>query len=79
MHVTTTFRHMAPSDPLKTHAEERLHRLSKYFHEGAEAHVVMAVEKFHHNVEITINAFGLAIRGCGSSGDMYSSLDQAVD
>jgi putative sigma-54 modulation protein len=43
MQITTTFRHLDPSDALKSYAEEKLERVNKYIDEPVVAQVFMTV------------------------------------
>ena len=42
--VVVTFRHTQPTDALKRYAQEKIHRLGKYFSRPLVAHVVLAVD-----------------------------------
>lgn len=79
MQVTTTFRHMEPSDPLKSYAEEKLERVRKYIDEPIVAQVSMTVEKIRHLAEVTITAKGVTIKASEETNDMYSAVDAVVD
>ena len=60
MQITTTFRHLEPSDALKSYAEEKLERVKKYIDEPVVAQVFMTVEKIRHCAEVTITAKGFS-------------------
>jgi len=79
MQITTTFRHLDPSDPLKSYAEEKLERVNKYIDEPVVAQVFMTVEKIRHCAEVTITAKGITIKASEETNDMYSAIDAAVD
>lgn len=79
MHVSVTFRHLDPTDALKEFATEKVSRLEKYLHSTCDAHIVLSVEKYMHQADITIKAHGVMMRGKEKSEDMYSSIDRAVD
>ena len=80
MQVTTTFRHMEQSDALKTYAEEKLDRVSKYIDEPINAQVYFAVEKkIRHIVEIVITAKGISTKASEATNDMYASIDAVID
>jgi putative sigma-54 modulation protein len=79
MQITTTFRHMEPSDALKSYAEEKLERVKKYIDEPIVVQVFLTVEKIRHAAEVTINAKGITIKAAEESNDMYASLDAVVD
>lgn len=79
MQITTTFRHMEPSEALKTYAEEKLGRVAKYIDEPISVQVVFTVEKIRHDVEVTINAKGITIKASEETNDMYAAVDAVVD
>jgi putative sigma-54 modulation protein len=79
MQITTTFRHLEPSDALKSYAEEKLERIKKYIDEPMVAQVFMTVEKIRHCAEITLNAKGITIKASEETNDMYAAIDAVVD
>jgi putative sigma-54 modulation protein len=79
MQITTTFRHMEPSDPLKAYAEEKLERVRKYIDEPIVVEVFLTVQKIRHSAEVTIVAKGITIKAAEESNDMYASLDAVSD
>lgn len=79
MQVSVTFRHMDASDPLKKHALERVDHIKKYLSDAADAHVVLSVDRYMHKADVNLSANGLMIRGEESSGDMYNSIDRAIE
>ncbi len=65
---------------LKEYAEEKVSRLEKFFEkEPMEAQVTLEIEKERHIVEITAHAGGLILRAEEETGDMYASIDGAMD
>ena len=79
MQITTTFRHLEPSDPLKSYAEEKLERIKKYIDEPIVAQVFMTVEKIRHCAEVTLTAKGITIKASEETNDMYAAVDAVVD
>lgn len=79
MQTTVTFRHMEPSDALKTYAEDKLARVAKYIDEPITVQVYLTVEKIRHLAEVTINAKGITIKASEETSDMYAALDLVVD
>ncbi len=79
MQVTTTFRHLEPSEALKSYADEKLERVKKYIDEPIVAQVFMTVEKIRHTAEVTITAKGITIKASEETNDMYSAVDAVVD
>jgi len=79
MDITVTFRHTEPIESLKAYAEEKVSKMKKYLDYPMEAHVVLSVEKFRHQADVTISVNGTRIKGVEETGDMYSAIDQVMD
>ena len=79
MEISFTFRHMEPSTELRSYVEEKVYKVKKYFDSPVEAHIVLKIEKFRHIADMTISVDGNKIKAVDESGDMYSSIDQAMD
>jgi putative sigma-54 modulation protein len=79
MQMNITFRHVDPIDSLKAYAQEKVERVNKYLDRPSEAHVVLSVEKHHHQADITIHSGPYMLRGKERSQDMYASIDLAMD
>lgn len=80
MQVTTTFRHMETSQPVRQHALERLEKVRKYFaKEPLSGHAVFSVENNHQytaELQITLPN-GMLVQARETTEDMYSSIDLA--
>ncbi|HBA88045.1 MAG TPA: ribosome-associated translation inhibitor RaiA [Geobacter sp.] len=79
MQITTTFRHMEPSEALKSYADEKLERVKKYIDEPIVVQVFLTVEKIRHMAEVTITAKGITIKAAEETNDMYASIDAVAD
>ena len=79
MAITVTFRHTDPIESLKTYAEEKVSKIKKYVDSPVEAHIVLTVEKFRHQADVTLSVNGTRIKGVEKTGDMYSAIDQVMD
>ena len=79
MDITVTFRHTDPIESLKTYAEEKVSKIKKYLDSPMEAHVVLSVEKFRHQADVSLSINGTRIKGVEETGDMYSAIDQVMD
>jgi putative sigma-54 modulation protein len=79
MHVSVTFRQLEPSDALKSYVTERLRKFKRYLEGAQEAHVVLALEKFRHLADVTINSNGRIIKGREENVDMYAAIDLVMD
>ena len=79
MDITVTFRHMDPIESLKAYAEEKVSKIKKYLDSPMEAHIVLSVEKFRHQADVTLSVHGTRIKAVEETGDMYSAIDQVMD
>ena len=79
MDITVTFRHMEPTESLKTYAAEKVSKIKKYLDFPLEAHIVLTVEKFRHSADVTLSVNGTRIKGVEETEDMYSAIDSVMD
>jgi putative sigma-54 modulation protein len=79
MQTSVTFKNLEPSEPLKSYVKSKLDKLDKLLDNPAEANVVLSVEKIHHIAEIKLAGDRLNINCREKTGDMYSSIDKAID
>jgi putative sigma-54 modulation protein len=79
MQVNITFRHLDPTEALKSHVKDRVAHVQKYIDRPSEAHAVLHVENLDHHAEITVKAGRFLLRGSAKSQDMYASIDAAAD
>jgi putative sigma-54 modulation protein len=79
MQVNITFRHLEPTEALKSHVRGRVEHVQRYIDRPSEAHAVLHVENLHHHAEITVKAGRYLLRGTAKSQDMYASIDAAAD
>jgi putative sigma-54 modulation protein len=79
MQTSVTFKNLEPSEPLKSYVKNKLDKLDKLLDNPAEANVVLSVEKIQHIAEIKVTGDRLNINCREKTGDMYSSIDKALD
>lgn len=79
MNIFVTSRHYELSADLKQYAESKIEHLSNFFDQIVNAHVIFALEKYRHFVEVTIHMNGKDINAKDESEDMYTSLDRVVE
>lgn len=79
MQILVTFRHLDPTPPLRSYAEEKLERVKKYLRRPVEAHVILSVSKERHVAEITLTADHHTMFAEETTQDLYSAIDLAVD
>jgi ribosome hibernation promoting factor len=78
--VSVTFRHTEPTDALKLYAEEKIHRIGKFFSQPLDAHIVLAVHsKERQSAEVELHTHGTTIHGKEETEDLYSAIDLVID
>lgn len=77
MQLAVTFRHMDATDAIKTYAQDKVERITKYFPDPIKAHVVLSCERgYSHVADVTITLHnGIVLKGQETTEDMYSSID----
>jgi putative sigma-54 modulation protein len=78
MKTTVTGRHVEITPALRAHVEERMDHLARYSGRPTEASVVLTVEKYRHQAEVTLNVDGVLIQAKEETSEMYASIDQTV-
>lgn len=79
MQLSITFRNLEASESLKAYAREKVDRVNKYLDRAGEAHVVLSQERHLQHADITIHSGSFVLRGRDKSGDMFASLDLAME
>ena len=78
--VSVTFRHTAPTEALKHYAEEKVHKVGKYFNRPLDAHVILAIDSKERQVaEVTMQARGVTLHGREETDDLYAAIDLLMD
>ncbi len=78
--VSVTFRHTQPTEALKQYAEQKVHRVGKYFAHPLDARVTLAVDARECQVaEVELHAHGATIVGKEQHQDLYAAIDLAID
>src|SRR3954467_7329056 len=79
MQFAVTFRHMEPTDALKSYARERMERVRKYLPDPISCHVVLSTERHKHRIDVTFQLHnGLSVAGHETTENMYSSIDLCI-
>ncbi len=80
MEITVKGKNVEVTRALRDYAEKKVRKIQRFF-EGdmIDAQVTMGIEKGLHIVEVTMQINGLLLRGEDKTGDMYASVDGAVD
>ena len=80
MQITIVGKNLEITEALRQHAEKKTAKIGKFFEQGPlDAQITMGVERGMHIVDITVTVDGLLLRGEEKTGDMYASIDGAVE
>lgn len=81
MHIEFTFKNIEPSEHLKKYVRRRLEKVGRFLgrNPNLTLQVVMAVDKFRHQVEVQLTGEGLNIKASETSDDMYATIDMVTD
>jgi len=79
MQVSVTFKHLEPTDAIRSYAEDKVGKIKKYLDNPVDANVVLSVEKFRHIAEVNLMVNGIAVAATDATEDMYSSIDNVMD
>ncbi len=80
MEIKIHGKNLEVTKALQDYAKKKAAKISKFFEqEPLEILVTMSVERETHIVDITVSVNGLLLRGEEKTGDMYASIDGAVN
>jgi len=78
--VSVTFRHIEPTASLKQYAEQKIHKIGKYFSHPLQAHVILAVDARQRQLaEVELHTHGAMIHGKEEHEDLYAAIDLVLD
>ena len=79
MQLSVKGRSLEITPAIRTYAEEKLSRLTRYLENIVSMHVVLSVLKHRQIAEVTLRVRDLTIRAEEEGDDLYSSIDLVVE
>ncbi len=79
MRIAFTFHNVDSSEGIKSYASEKISRIQKFLRAPLDAEVTVSHERHLQRVDISISSDGKHYSCHEESGDMYASIDMAVD
>ena len=79
MKFTFTEKKMDASEELRAYAEKKIGKIDRLFKTESEAFVTFSTERGRFRAEVTIKNNGMFYRVSELTGDMYASIDSAVE
>jgi ribosomal subunit interface protein len=77
--VTVTFRHVAPTDAIRTYAERKFSHVAKFLKRTCEVHLILTVDKYRQHGEVTVKSGRLTVTALAETRDLYSVIDSLAD
>ncbi|HLS88662.1 MAG TPA: ribosome-associated translation inhibitor RaiA [Sphingobacteriaceae bacterium] len=81
MNIIVSGKNVEVTDALRDYVERKVGRIERYFPNPLTAQVTLSTQRERHIVEVTVPvpADSLLLRAEEDSGDMYASVDAAVE
>lgn len=77
--ITISGRHVLVTESMKDYALEKLSKIEKFSPRMIDVMVTMDIQKLEHRVDIVLHFNNIKIKSHAATGDMYASIDLAVD
>lgn len=77
--ITISGRHVLVTESMKDYALEKLSKLERFSPRMIDVMLTMDIQKLEHRVDIVMRFNNMKIKSHAASGDMYASIDLAVD
>jgi ribosome hibernation promoting factor len=77
--VTVTFRHVDPTDAIRTYAERKLAHVGKFLKRACQVHLILSVDKYRQCGEVTVKSGRLSATAAEVEKDLYSVIDLLTD
>src|SRR5260370_19625215 len=77
--VTVTFRHVEPTDAIRTYAERKFSHVAKFLKRFCEVHLILTVDKYRQHGEVTVKSGRLTVTALEETRDLYSCIDSLAD
>lgn len=79
MKVSIAFRHIDPSDLIKSRIHTKLDRYDKMFPGIMEAKVTLLEDKFRYFVEVHLTGAKVNLTAKDTNGDLYNAIDEVMN
>jgi putative sigma-54 modulation protein len=78
--ITVTFRHMAPTEPLRAYADKKLKPVARLLPGATDAHVILTANgaKHRQSAEIVLHGSHAVLKAFEETADLYAAIDLAV-
>jgi putative sigma-54 modulation protein len=77
--ITVTFRHVEPTEAIRSYAVRKLSHVAKFMKRACQVHLILTVDKYRHCGEVTVKSGYLAVTAQEETKDLYSVIDLLAD
>jgi putative sigma-54 modulation protein len=77
--VAVTFRHVEPTEAIRSYAVRKLSHVAKFLKRACQVHLILTVDKYRHCGEVTVKSGYLAAAAQEETKDLYSVIDLLAD
>jgi ribosomal subunit interface protein len=77
--ITVTFRHLEPTEAIRSYAERKLGRATRFLKRACSVHLILSVDKYRHYGEVTLKSGHLTIAAQEETQDLYAVIDGLTD
>jgi putative sigma-54 modulation protein len=77
--VSVTFRHLEPTEAIRSYAVRKLSHVAKFLKRPCQVNLILTVDKYRHCGEVTVKSGYLALTAQEETKDLYSVIDLLAD
>jgi putative sigma-54 modulation protein len=77
--LAVTFRHVDPSDAIRTYADRKFAHCARHLKRACAVHLILTVDKYRQCGEVTLKSGRLALAAQEETKDLYSVIDLLAD
>jgi ribosome hibernation promoting factor len=76
--ISITFRHVDPSEAIKSYAGEKIAKLQRFLRQPMSARVTLSLDALQHTAEVRLSSGSEHLEAHEASEDMYVSIDRVA-
>ena len=77
--INFTFKHIDPTEAIKSHASKKIQKITKLEHEILDIHFIFEVDKLQHKAELIFQTNHGKFVSHHISESLYNSIDGAIE
>lgn len=77
--IMVTFRHLEPTEAIRSYAERKFRRATKFLTRDCQLHLTLWIDKYRHCGEVTLKSGRLTLTAQEETDDLYAVIDGLED